>query len=70
MQKQDIYFLQEAFRVARELSQDANTQTGAVIVNRIGRMISAGSNRMNYYNRKMLKEPAVPIPRLFEYDVK
>ncbi len=45
--KKDIYYLKEAFRTARDLSQDPNTQTGAVILNTEGDIISRGANRLH-----------------------
>lgn len=44
----DIYYLKEAFKAARDLSQDPNTQTGAVIVNLKGDIISRGANRLHW----------------------
>jgi deoxycytidylate deaminase len=48
MQEKDAQFLEMAFRSARDLSQDANTQTGAVIVNSFMNILSEGANRMHY----------------------
>lgn len=46
--KEDIYFLSQAFRFARDFSQDANSQTGALIVNPQKKIISKGTNRIHY----------------------
>jgi len=42
----DIEYLREAFIVARDFSNDANTQTGAIIVNQEGIIISRGANEI------------------------
>ncbi len=48
----DLYFLKQAFKAAWDLSQDENTQTGAVLVSAIqksrGLILSEGANRMHY----------------------
>ncbi|MBT3397953.1 hypothetical protein HOA55_05115 [archaeon] len=46
--ERDIYFLREAFKAARDLSQDANLQTGAVIVSPSLEIISRGANRVHF----------------------
>jgi len=49
MIEKDIQFLKRAFCSARDLSQDANTQTGAIIANpERNCIISEGANRMHY----------------------
>ena len=48
MQEKDAQFLKMAFHSARDLSQDANTQTGARIVDMFGNSLSEGANRMHY----------------------
>lgn len=44
----DIYYLRMAFQAAKNLSQDANTQTGAVVVDSDFNLISIGANRVNF----------------------
>ncbi|NPE26693.1 hypothetical protein HNV12_01675 [Methanococcoides sp. SA1] len=44
----DTYFLREAFKSARDLSQDENTQTGAVIVSPSLEIVSRGANRIHF----------------------
>ena len=46
--QRDIYFLRMAFQVAKNFSQDENTQTGAIIVDSNFNITSFGSNRANY----------------------
>jgi dCMP deaminase len=46
--ERDIYFLREAFKSARDLSQDINTQTGAILVSPALEIISHGANRMHF----------------------
>ena len=46
--EKDIHFLRKAFESARDLSQDANSQTGAVLVSSSEELISHGANRMHY----------------------
>ncbi len=49
MLEKDARFLEMAFHVARDLSQDANTETGAIIVNPgLNEVFSEGANRMHY----------------------
>lgn len=45
----DVYWLREAFKFARDYSQDANSQTGTKIINPFDNsLISSGANRMHY----------------------
>lgn len=46
--EKDINFLRDAFKFASKYSQDANSQTGAVIVSPSGEIISKGANRAHY----------------------
>ena len=46
--ERDLHFLRTAFQVANFFSQDANTQTGAIIVDPDFNIISVGSNRVNF----------------------
>ena len=46
--ERDLYFLRGAFQVARNFSQDENTETGAIIVSPDFGLISIGANRRNF----------------------
>lgn len=46
--ERDIYFLRLAFQVAKNFSQDANTQTGALVVDSNFNLISFGANRARF----------------------
>jgi len=47
--RDDIDHLRKAFEYARDLSQDANSQTGAIIVDpKTNNLISFGANRMHH----------------------
>jgi dCMP deaminase len=46
--ERDIYYLRTAFLAAKNFSQDANTQTGAVIIDPDFKLISIGANRVNF----------------------
>ncbi|MBT6689839.1 hypothetical protein HN903_00765 [archaeon] len=46
--EKDIYFLRMAFLAAKNLSQDVNTQTGAIVVSPDFKLISVGANRVNF----------------------
>ena len=46
--ERDIHFLRLAFQSAGKLSQDANTQNGAVVVSPEFQIISIGANRVNF----------------------
>ena len=53
--ERDLYFLRMAFQVARNFSQDENTQTGAIIVDPNFKIISFGANRINYGDPRRYK---------------
>ena len=44
----DISFMREAFKSARDLSQDANTQTGGILVDQNNNIISRGASRIHF----------------------
>tara|TARA_Y100000310_G_scaffold335438_1_gene417521 strand:- start:4706 stop:5251 length:546 start_codon:yes stop_codon:yes gene_type:complete len=69
LRRPDIYYLEEAFKTARDLSQDPNTQTGAVIVNPEGKIISRGANRLHWRLRKIYGEepPQELVQRPLKY---
>ncbi|MEK6760524.1 MAG: deaminase [Nanoarchaeota archaeon] len=46
--ERDLYFLRGAFQIARDFSQDENTETGAIIVSPDFSLISIGANRRNF----------------------
>lgn len=71
MIEKDVYFLREAFRVAHDLSQDANTQVGALIVLG-GTRLFEGANRIPYgmpgrFERGMREEDKILLGRPEKY---
>jgi len=72
MQKlDDKFFLKKAFEAAWNLSQDMNTQTGAVLVTPGGMLFSHGANRMHHgiperYEKGNIKKILVGRPEKYD----
>lgn len=60
MMKTDKEYLELAYKIASN-SEDPNTKTGAIIINRFGEVIASGYNHFHKSLTKALSDPTSPI---------